>query len=62
MSSQASPWYNTQYAPSRCESDINSFITYGDNVNEHWERRSGGSSLMRLMELYGGGLVCRGDL
>ena len=38
MRSQASPWYNTQYAPSQYEGDINSFIGYGDKVNEHWER------------------------
>ena len=52
-SSWNSPWYNTQYAPSQYESDINSFISYGDNVNEHWERCSWGFSLMRLIELYG---------
>ena len=38
MRSQASPWYNTQYAPLQYEGDINSFISYGDKVNEHWER------------------------
>ena len=42
MRSQASPWYNTQYAPSQYEGDINSFISYGDNVNDWVGPAAGG--------------------
>ena len=35
------------------EFGVNMFISSGDHVNEHWERRSWGLSLIRLMELYG---------
>lgn len=46
-------WYHKQYAQADYHDDRNVFISSGDNRNEHWQRRSRGFSLMRLMELYG---------
>ena len=46
-------WDHEQYAKGDYPHDANVFISSGDNRNEHWERRSWGFSLMRLMELYG---------
>ena len=33
-------WYHKQYAQSDYDNDVNMFISSGDHVNEHWERRS----------------------
>ena len=48
----AGAWYDKQYAPSDYKNGFNMCICPGSNENEHWERRSGGFSLMRLADLY----------
>ena len=54
------PWtgarHHKQYAQPDYDKDVNVFISSGDHVKEHWERRSWKFSLMRLMELYGNDL------
>ena len=56
----SSAWYNRQYALSDSDRDVNAFIGYGFKQGEHRQRRSWGFSLMRRVESYAGGLLCRG--